>query len=189
MRGLLATTAVLGVLAIGGLPVLALTLAADETAPAEEPATTLVDDTGRPGPPPWAQGRGPGEDRGEEDESTDAEGEGEPPAWARRQDGAPPPGWARNHPGKTPHGWAVREWALCLAEEAENLGPGERVDPETDCGGKPVSPGEAKRSEGTGQPPGPQGRSGAPGQQDRAEPPGQAKKPEKDKQPKSGQSG
>ncbi len=186
MRGLLATTAVLGVLAIGGLPALALTLAADETDPAQEPATTLAEDTGRPGPPPWAQGRGPGEDRGDEDDGAEPEDEDGPPAWAQGEDRQPPPGWARNHPGRTPHGWAVREWALCLAEEAENRGPGERVDPETDCGGKPVSPGQAKKSGAAGQPPGLQGRSGAPGQQGRVEPPGQDKKPQKTR-PEAGQ--
>lgn len=56
MRGLVATTAVLGVVAIGGLPALALTLAADETGPAAERTTTLVEERGSP--PPWAQGGG-----------------------------------------------------------------------------------------------------------------------------------
>lgn len=183
MKGLVATTAVLGVLAIGGLPALALTLAAEETGPDAEPTTTLVedaDDTGRPGPPPWAQGRGPGEERGGEDDSETEDDEGDPPAWAQRQDGAPPPGWARNHEG-TPHGWAVREWASCLADGAAENEPGERVDPETDCGPKPVPPGEAKKGPGaTGQPPGQQGRT---------EPPGQAAKPEKTKKAKPGRPG
>jgi len=183
MKGLVATTAVLGVLAIGGLPALALTLAAEETGPDAEPATTLVEDTdgtGRPGPPPWAQERGPGEERDADDAGERAEDEGDPPAWAQRQNGAPPPGWARNHEG-TPHGWAVREWASCLADEAAEDEPGERVDPETDCGPKPVPPGEAKKGSGvTGQPP---------RQQDRTEPPGQAAKPEKTKKAKPGRPG
>lgn len=91
MRGLLATTAVLGVLAIGGLPVLALTLAVDETGPGREP-TTVLEDADGPGGPPWAQG----------------------------EDREPPPGWVRNHGGATPHGWAVREWAHCRADAARD---------------------------------------------------------------------
>jgi hypothetical protein len=184
MKGLVATTAVLGVLAIGGLPALALTLAAEETGPDADPTTTLVEDTGtagRPGPPPWAQGRGPGEERGpDEDEGSEAD-DGGTPGWARGEDDGPPPGWARNHAGATPHGWAVREWASCLADGAAENEPGDRVDPETDCGPKPVPPGEAKKGPGvTGQPP---------GQQDRTEPPGQAAKPEKTKKAKPGRPG
>ena len=179
MRGLVATTAVLGVLAIGGLPALALTLAAEETGPDAEPTTTLVedpDDTGRPGPPPWAQGRGPGGDR--DDDGSDAQGEDEgTPPWAQGEDRQPPPGWTRNHGGATPHGWAVREWASCLADEAGAREPGERVDPESACGGKPASPGQARKELGaTGQ---------APGQQGRDEAPGQADKPKKSKKPKN----
>lgn len=187
MKGLVATTAVLGVLAIGGLPALALTLASEETGPDTEPTTTLVedaDDTGRPGPPPWAQGRGPGEDRGDEGDS-ETEDEGEP-GWARGGNDEPPPGWARNHDGRIPHGWAVREWASCLADQAGDRQPGEPVDPEGVCGEKPESPGQAKRSDAAAVPPGQQGRSAAPGQQGRDEPPGQASKPEKTKKPKTG---
>ena len=181
MKGLVATTAVLGVLAIGGLPALALTLAVEETGPDAEPTTTLVedtDDTNRPGPPPWAQGRGPDEERGGDEDDSEAEDEGTP-GWARGDD-APPPGWIRNHAGATPHGWAVREWAHCRADLAADREPGERVD-EADCGDKPVSPGQAKKTPGvTGQ---------TPGQQDRTEPPGQAAKPEKTKKAKPGRPG
>ena len=140
MRGLVATTAVLGVLAIGGLPALALTLAAEETRPDAEPTTTLVqdpDDTGRPGRPPWAQG----------------------------EDREPPPGWTRNHGGATPHGWAVREWASCMGDAAAGREPGAQPDPSGACGEKPLSPGQAKKELGAaGQPPGQQGRDEAPGQ-------------------------
>lgn len=55
MRGLVAATAVLGVIAIGGLPVLALTLADAETSTGE---TTQPAADQRPGPPPWAHAYG-----------------------------------------------------------------------------------------------------------------------------------
>lgn len=180
MRGVVATTAVLGVLAIGGLPALALTLAAEETGPDAEPTTSLVEDTdatGRPGPPPWAQGRGPGAERHDGDDADKEAGDEGTPGWARREDGGPPPGWARNHGGETPHGWAVREWAHCLADQAAENEPGERVDPETDCGPKPVPAVKVKKA------------PGAAGQQDRTEPPGQAAKPEKTKKAKPGRPG
>jgi len=213
MKGLVTSTAMLGVLAFGGLPALALTLAADEAEPAEEPASTLVGDvadTARPGPPPWAQGRGPGADRGADDadqddtddtddtderadaeERADTEGGGDgPPPWAQGETREPNPGWARNHDGAMPHGWTVRAWAHCLADQAGDLERGQRVDPEAACGGKPVSPGEARKASGAAaQPPGGQGRSAAPGQQDRDVPPGKATKPEKTKQPRAGRNG
>lgn len=68
MKGLVATTAVLGVLAIGGLPALALTLAAEETGRDTQPPSTLG----------WAKG-------------TDRE---PPPGWVRNHGGATPHGWA-----------------------------------------------------------------------------------------------
>lgn len=173
MKGLVATTAVLGVLAVGGLPALALTLATEETGPYEEPATTLAQDPDRPGPPPWAHGRG-GTEGSEGD--VEAEGEGVPP-WATGEDREPPPGWERNHGGATPHGWAVREWARCVAEEAGDREPGERLEPGSDCV-RPVPPGRAKKLPGA--------TAQAPGQQERDEPPGRAGKPEKTKKPKAG---
>lgn len=120
MKGLVATTAVLGVLAIGGLPALALTLAADETERAEEPSTTLAEGPpDAPGPPPWAQGE-------------------------NRQ---PPPGWVRNHGGARPHGWAVREWAHCRADAARSGQAGGPGGPEVDCGPKPAPPEKAARGQ------------------------------------------
>lgn len=182
MRGLVATTAVLGVLAIGGLPALALTLAAEETGPGREPATTLVQDSESPGPPPWAHGRGRPEGPGDD---VEAEGEGVPP-WATGGDREPPPGWERNHDGATPHGWAVREWARCVAAEAGDREPGDRLDREAACGPRPVPPGHADARPGASdEPPGQQGRheppgqqmkSTQPGQQGQHEPPGQQKK-------------
>ncbi|HEX4978086.1 MAG TPA: hypothetical protein VFV40_09500 [Nocardioides sp.] len=150
MRGLVATTAVLGVLAIGGLPALALTLAAEETGPDSEPATTLVEDDGRPGPPPWAQGRGQDKDRDEKrpdgmGDDTDGDTDEGTPPWAEGEDRQPPPGWMRNHDGATPHGWAVREWAHCLGDDAGTEEPGETVGPRSDCGEKPVPPGHAPK--------------------------------------------
>lgn len=153
MRGLVTTTAVLGVLAIGGLPALALTLAAEETGPDVESTTTLVGGADHVGkPPPWAQGHGPGEDRDTR------------------------PGVRGGH-DEAPHGWAVRQWAHCLADAARDREPGERLDSGSECGGKPVPPGHAKRQLGA--------TAQAPGQQERDEPPGRAGKPEKTKPEKT----
>lgn len=118
MRGLVATTAVLGVLAIGGLPVLALTLAVDETRSDREPVTVLEEGHG-------PDGHGP-------------DGRGGPP-WAQGEDREPPPGWVRNHGGATPHGWAVREWAHCRNDARR------QADADS-CGDKPTPPGHLKKA-------------------------------------------
>jgi hypothetical protein len=72
MRGVVAATAVLGVVAIAGLPTLALTLADEETGP--RTGTSRVE---RGGPPGWARA-----------------GHDVPPGWARNHAGAAPHGWA-----------------------------------------------------------------------------------------------
>jgi hypothetical protein len=164
MRGFLASTAVLGVIAVGGVPALGLVMTGEETTPSDE-RTATAPKSDRQGPPPWARGRGGAE--GADDKVGPDQG---PPAWARggadgKQRGAPP-GWARNHGGATPHGWAVREWAHCLADASKGLEAGQRPDPAA-CGEKPVSPGQAKS--------------------DKAKP--QKAKPEKAKQPKAGRPG
>jgi len=161
MRGFLASTAVLGVIAVGGVPALGLAMTGEETAPAEQRTATGSEDD-REGPPPWARGRGG--PKGADDKARPDQG---PPAWAGGgTDGTQrgtPPGWARNHGGATPHGWAVREWAHCLADAAKDLEPGQRLDRTAACGEKPASPGEVKK--------------------------GQAGKHGKAKQPKAGRSG
>lgn len=142
----MAATAVVGVLAIGGLPTLALTLADGETTA----DTTSVADTPRqPGPPPWAQGRAKGhhkQDRDDKDARKDKSDAGDNreggdgvPGWARHGDHVPP-GWARNHPGRSPHGWAMRAWAHCVADAAARLPEGETLDPERACGTRPAPP-------------------------------------------------
>jgi hypothetical protein len=144
MRGVFTATAVLGVLAIGGLPALALTLAADETAP-DEVATT---DAGRPGPPPWAQGRARGHDDDKAGSKADKDvkkAEREAEKGERGRGTEVPPGWGRHHQGRSPHGWAVRDWAHCLADAAKALPEGEELDPQQACGGKPESPGKTRR--------------------------------------------
>jgi hypothetical protein len=151
MRGLLAATAVLGVIAIGGLPVLALTLADAETG-AGDTAPTAADQ--RPGPPAWAHGRGgkPGkpdkvkgdDDRADGDDDDGAETDG-PPGWARHGDTVPP-GWVKHHAGRTPHGWAMREWAHCVADAAADLPSGEKLDPEAACGVRPDPPAGSDRA-------------------------------------------
>lgn len=153
MRGLLAATAVLGVVAIGGLPVLALTLADAETGPDTQVSAAAR----RPGPPPWAHGHGKpdhddkarddkdGDDRAGEDRDDDRDDDGDgPPGWARHGD-LVPPGWAKNHAGRSPHGWAMREWAHCVADAAADLGSGEKLDPEAACGARPTPPGAQPR--------------------------------------------
>ena len=146
MRGLVAATAVLGVIAIGGLPALALTLSDAETGTA---AQTTADR--RPGPPPWAHGHKAGKadkaDKDDKDEKAreDDDRAGGPPGWARHGDQVPP-GWARNHPGKTPHGWAMRVWAHCVADAAADLPSGEKLDPEAACGARPAPPGGSEQS-------------------------------------------
>lgn len=147
MRGLLAATAVLGVVVIGGLPVLALTLADSETGSGD--TVTLSGAGGEPGPPPWAHGHGQKgkadhakgrDDKGPDDaEAEDRDDDRGQPGWARRGD-AVPPGWAKHRPGATPHGWAMRTWAHCVADAAARLDEGEKLDPEDACGTRPEPP-------------------------------------------------
>jgi hypothetical protein len=153
MRGLLAATAVLGVVAIGGLPVLALTLADAETG-AGDTTQTAIDQ--RPGPPAWAHGHGrdgkPGKpDKAKDDDRHDDQGDARDdaekdgrPGWARHGDQVTP-GWAKQHAGRTPHGWAVREWAHCVADAAAKLPDGEKLDPEAACGARPAPPAGSDR--------------------------------------------
>ena len=148
MRGLVASTAVLGVLAIGGVPALAMTLASDEAEPRQEPATTLAEepDEGRSGPPTWAQGRGPGENQGRDEGDSDDEGDDTgPPAWAQGPERQPPPGWARNHAGAKPYGWTVRAWAYCMSQAEADREAGESVRPRARCGEKPAKPAKAAK--------------------------------------------
>ena len=90
MRGLLAATAVVGVLAIGGLPALALTLADDETGADRHPTAAKRE----PGPPPRAHGKAlghekPGKhDRVDKDRHKDKD---------KDKDKARAPGWTRHH--------------------------------------------------------------------------------------------
>ncbi len=137
MRGILAATAVVGVLAIGGLPALALTLADQET---ESDRSTAASQR-PPGPPPWAHGnaRGhekPGQDDRDKGRQEDKSGA---PGWMRH-DGRVPPGWTRNHAGRPPHGWAMRAWAHCVTDAAAGLDDGEKLDPEAACGRRPEPP-------------------------------------------------
>lgn len=149
MKGLLAATAVLGVLAIGGLPTLALTLADNETG---ADTAAQVDSADQPGPPPWAHGHAKGHQKDGKPAKKDKAGRDEQgaggdgrPGWARNG-GQVPPGWAKNHPGRSPHGWAMRDWAHCLADAAGELGQGEKLDVEAVCGARPAHPkGNARR--------------------------------------------
>jgi hypothetical protein len=145
MRGFLASTAVLGVIAVGGVPALGLVMTGEETTPTDQRTATGPEDD-REGPPPWARGRG-----GTKKADDEAGADKGPPAWASggaggKQRGTPP-GWARNHGGATPHGWAVRAWAHCLADAAEDLEPGQRRDRTGACGDKPASPGKVKQGQ------------------------------------------
>jgi hypothetical protein len=143
VRGLLAATAVVGVLAIGGLPTLALTLADEETGSDRSTAASQQ----QPGPPPWAHGKArghekrSGDDRAHQDKQKDKAGH---PGWMRH-DGRVPPGWARNHAGRTPHGWAMRAWAHCVVDAAAGLTDGEKLDPVAACGERPEPPKSDKR--------------------------------------------
>jgi hypothetical protein len=154
MRGVVAATAVLGVLAVGGLPAAALVVAAEETG---TPDAAVAQE--RTGPPPWANGQARGHDKDKGGAAEDKGGAAKDkapratkPTDDAKREGAqrgrregPPPGWGRHHQGRSPHGWAVREWARCLAGAAEELPEGRRLDPHAACGGKPEPPGHAKR--------------------------------------------
>lgn len=151
MKGLVAATAVLGVVAIAGLPALALTLASDETRPGSDETAQVQD--GPPGPPPWARARGHEQDKDQgkdPDKDQDKEsgektkGPKDGPG-ARWSDGVPP-GWAKaqgHKAGRTPHGWAMRDWAHCVAGAAKP--EGETFDPEAACGTRPTPPGRLAR--------------------------------------------
>lgn len=154
MRGLLAATAVAGVLAVGGLPTLGLTLAGDETGP--EPAVTLAPPDERPdGEKAQEQAARKAErDRLKaQKERLKAEwrasGKADdpdagPPPWAASRGDHVPPGADRRHQGRSPHGHAVRTWAHCVAEAARGLEPGERLEDASAHCVKPVPPGHAK---------------------------------------------
>jgi len=130
MRGFLASTAVLGVIAVGGVPALGLVMTGEETTPSDQ-RTATGSEREAEGPPPWA---------------------------AQGKNRTTPPGWARNHGGAAPHGWAVREWAHCVAAAAQGLEPGQRLDRAGACGEKPAPPGQAKKPDKAKQPKA--GRSG-----------------------------
>lgn len=87
VKGTLAAGALLGVLAIGGLPALAHTMAADE------PTAADAADAWQPGDgaPPWSNGHHRGQ----------------------AEKGQTPRG--KTAKGRTHHGAAMREWAHCLA--------------------------------------------------------------------------
>jgi hypothetical protein len=131
---------VLGVLAIGGLPALALTLAQDTPA-----GTSREADADREaGPPPWAHGKAHGHDKAGKDDRVDKDKQKDKdrdgtPGWMRH-DGQVPPGWAKHHPGKVPHGWEMRAWARCVADAATALPDGATLDPESACGERPSPP-------------------------------------------------
>lgn len=141
MRGFLTATAVLGVLAIGGLPALALTLAADETAPAP---SAQVDSTPGNGMPPWAQGKAHGRDKaGKDARKADrpADGDDGTPGWLKQSE--VPPGWTKNHGGQRPHGWNMREWAHCVGDAVADRPEGEKPNAEGACGPRPTKPSKA----------------------------------------------
>ena len=130
----MAATAVAGVLVIGGLPALALTLADQETGSDGTAATA----PGQPGPPAWAHGNARGHQKPGKGDKDGA------PGWTRH-DGRVPPGWARNHDGRAPHGWAMREWAHCVADAAARRADGAKPAPEAACGERPTPPPRSNR--------------------------------------------
>lgn len=152
MRGLVAATAVLGVLAAGGLPTLGHTPAADGTGPGGDDVTRVRDE-GPSGPPPWAMGKAHGrsttkaKDKAKDKAKGAGEGpkglkDGRGPRWSQGR----PPGLAREKgPGadRTPHGWLMRDWAHCVA--GADKPKGQRFDPEAVCGTRPTPPGQRAR--------------------------------------------
>ena len=121
MKGILAAGAILGVLAVGGLPAFALTMAAD---PSSGSGSTADTQTWQPGDgaPPWSDGRhAKGHAKWHQGESDDDV----------RGAGELPPGLAKT--GKTHHGAQMRDWAHCMA--------GAEKPTDHKCGAKPTPPG------------------------------------------------
>lgn len=172
------TSALLGVLATGGLPVLALNLTSDEAVTdAATPSTT--DPGGPPSEPPGkAAGRDKDDPRATAKPPKKAKQEGKgssgEPGWARRTE--VPPGWAKNHGGQRPYGWAVREWAHCMADAAAKQGQGQRANPSTTCGEKPAKPDKAAKP-GKAAKPDKAGKPSDAGRPDKAAKPNNAGKP------------
>lgn len=128
-------------LLIGGIPALALTLAADEGSPSSSQASA---DEWQPGDgaPPWSKHRSAGP-RADQDKA--------------KPDKAMGPKAGRGNG----HGVQMRAWAHCVAtpekpaeiasegpepEDGASEGPERRFDPEQACGKRPAPPGRERRA-------------------------------------------
>jgi hypothetical protein len=137
MKLLVGTVAVLGALAIGGIPAVAFTLAQADHGLGSESSGDSADHTPGNGPPEWAHSGHHG-DKGDKGEAHD-EGRG----WGPWKDKANEHAWEMSARGRA-HGEAMREWAACVSEHAANQSDDSGFDPEVACGTKPIPPGHLK---------------------------------------------
>jgi hypothetical protein len=153
MKGTLTAAALIGALAAGGLPALALGLTGAQTAPQSD----AQGDAAVVGVVPAAGDAGDAGDAGEGDD--DAQDDTGTPGWARHEQRVPP-GWAKNHKGATPFGWQMRSWARCVGDNTPpRVSEDDQDTPSAKCGAKPrpphrnaVPPGHAKSHEKPAKP-------------------------------------
>ena len=129
MKMLVGTVAVLGALAIGGLPAIAFTLAQAEHGLAGTSAGDSRDDKPGNGPPEHANSR----HNGDKDEANGA-----------KKEKANKHAEEMSSLGRA-HGEAMRAWAACVSEKAGNQSDDAGFDPEVACGAKPIPPGHLKK--------------------------------------------
>jgi hypothetical protein len=126
MKAMLTATAVIGALAAGSLPALALTLTGAESG---HPAGATV-----------VRAAAPAADSDDAKDPKDAKEEAGTPGWMRPGHAKLPPGWVRNHQGGTPFGWQMRSWAKCVSDSAAGANESQDVTPPANCGTKPTPP-------------------------------------------------
>jgi hypothetical protein len=161
VKGLWVAAAVLGALLIGGIPALALTLAADESS-----SSSASGEAWQPGDgaPPWANGHGATQDKAGKDkaEKKADDADGTEPAKPEKPQRAHGPKAERGNG----HGAQMREWAHCVAaaeKPADSAEPGDDASdgtsqsagpedaddgfhPEQACGKRPATPGQLKQA-------------------------------------------
>jgi len=132
MKMLISTVAVLGALAIGGVPAVAFTLAQAEHGLADTSSSDAAGDKPGNGPPEWANSRHNGQkDSGQKDMGRRDDAKGAKKDKANRHA-------AKMSSLGRAHGEAMRMWAACVSE---NAGDKSACDP------KPVPPGHLKHPE------------------------------------------
>lgn len=133
MKMLVGTVAVLGALAIGGVPAVAFTLAQADHPLSSTSSGNAADDKPGHGPPEWANSR----HNGEKDKNKSEKAKGP------KLDKATKHAEKMSSLGRE-HGEAMRMWAACVSEKAGHQPDDDGFDPAVACDTKPIPPGHLK---------------------------------------------